>query len=62
MSKIKEYFNETANELKHVNWPSRRQTAIFTIIVVIISIVTAYLLGFFDFAFSFGLGKLIGIN
>jgi preprotein translocase SecE subunit len=62
MSKIKEYFNETANELKHVNWPTKRQTAIFTVIVVLISVLVAYLLGFFDFVFSLGLGKLIGLN
>jgi len=59
MPKIKEYLNETKNELKHVNWPSRRQTTIFTIIVVLISIIIAYFLGLFDFIFSLGLGKII---
>ncbi|HEY4715292.1 MAG TPA: preprotein translocase subunit SecE [Candidatus Paceibacterota bacterium] len=59
MPKIKEYLNETKNELKHVNWPSRRQTTIFTIIVVLISVIIAYFLGLFDFIFSLGLGKII---
>jgi len=59
MPKIKEYLNETKNELKHVNWPSRRQTTIFTIIVVLISVIIAYFLGFFDFIFSLGLGKIL---
>ena len=62
MSKIKEYLNETRSELKHVNWPTRNQTIAFTVIVVIISVVVAYLLGFFDFAFSLGIEKLLGIQ
>jgi len=62
MSKIKEFFNETKGELKHVNWPTRSQTTVFTIIVVLISIIIAYFLGLFDFIFSLGLGKLIGFN
>jgi len=59
MSKFKEYINETKSELKHVNWPGKRQTTIFTIIVVLISVVIAYFLGFFDFIFSLGLGKIL---
>jgi len=59
MSKFKEYINETKSELKHVNWPGKRQTTIFTIIVVLISVIIAYFLGFFDFIFSLGLGKIL---
>lgn len=60
MSKITEYFKETKAELKHVNWPTRKQTILYTIIVVVLSIVVAYFLGIFDFIFSKGLGKIIG--
>jgi len=62
MSKFKEFINETKTELKHVNWPSRSQTIVFTVIVVLISVIIAYLLGFFDFLVSLGLGKIIGVN
>jgi len=62
MSKIKEYLNETRNELKHVNWPTRNQTIVFTVVVVVISVVVAYFLGFFDFLFSMGVEKIIGIK
>ena len=59
MSKITEYFKETKAELKHVNWPGRKQTFYYTVIVVILSILVAYFLGFFDFIFSSVLQKLI---
>ena len=46
-------------ELKHVIWPSRRQTIFYTIVVVVLSIAIAYFLGLFDFAFLQGLQKII---
>jgi preprotein translocase subunit SecE len=59
MSKLTEYINETKTELKHVIWPSSRQTLYYTIAVIILSIVVAYYLGIFDFIFSQGLTKII---
>jgi len=59
MSKITEYIKETKTELKHVIWPSRRQTLYYTLIVIILSVVIAYYLGIFDFIFSQGLQKII---
>jgi preprotein translocase subunit SecE len=59
MSKITEYFKETKAELKHVNWPTRRQTIIYTIIVIVASILVGYMLGLFDFIFGRGLEKLL---
>ncbi|MEK7089130.1 MAG: preprotein translocase subunit SecE [Patescibacteria group bacterium] len=59
MSKISEYLKETKVELKHVIWPNRSQTIFYTIIVVVLSVLIAYLLGIFDFIFLQGLQKLI---
>ena len=59
MSKITEYLKETRGELKHVIWPTRRQTIAYTLIVIILSVLVAYFLGVFDFIFSKGLEKLI---
>ncbi len=47
-----QYLNETKAELKHVSWPTRTQAVRFTVAVIIISIVTAYFLGVFDFLFT----------
>jgi preprotein translocase subunit SecE len=61
MSKITEYLKETRTELKHVIWPTRRQTAYYTIIVIVLSVVVAYYLGVFDYLFSILLGRIISI-
>lgn len=61
MSKITEFFEETKTELKHVIWPSRNQTLYYTVIVILLSVVVSYYLGFFDFLFSQGLQKIIAI-
>jgi preprotein translocase subunit SecE len=61
MSKITEYLKETKAELKHVIWPNRRQTIYYTVIVVVLSILVAYLLGIFDFIFLQGLQKIISL-
>lgn len=53
------YLKETRVEMKHVNWPSRKETITTTVIVIILSLVTAILLGFFDYAFSQGLKALV---
>jgi len=50
--KLTDYMREVRGEMKHVNFPTRRHTTVFTIIVIIISIATAYFLGAFDFLFT----------
>lgn len=59
---ITSYLKETRSELKHITWPTTQEVIWYTIAVILISGITAYLLGFFDFVFSFGLGKLLGIR
>ncbi len=59
MSKITQFIQETKEEMKHVNWPTRNQTIVFTVLVIIISVVVAYFLGFFDFIFTQGIEKIL---
>ena len=60
MSRLSNYITETMEEMKHVSWPTRNQTIMFTVLVIIISLVVAAYLGFFDYLFSFGLKSLLG--
>ncbi len=53
------YLKETKAELAHVTWPTRSQAVSFTIVVVIVSILTAIYLGFFDYLFSLILQKFV---
>lgn len=46
------YLKDTKAEMKHVAWPTQRQALIFTVLVVVFSVVVAMVLGFADFIFS----------
>ena len=58
---ISEYIKETRAEMKHVNWPTRSQAINYSVLVIGISVVTAVILGLFDFVFSLGLEKVISL-
>ncbi len=45
--------------MKHVSWPSKKETTNFTVIVIALSILVGALLGLFDFIFSYILKLLI---
>ncbi len=53
------YLKETHAELKFIKWPTQRQTMVYTILVILISLLTAVYLGAFDFIFTSGIDKLI---
>ena len=59
MNKFINYIKDVRGELKHVSWPTRKQSTWFTVIVIIVSLLTAVFLGFFDFIFSLGLDEFI---
>lgn len=52
MSKLGQYLKDTKGELKHVSWPTRNQTIVFTTFVILFSIFIAAFLGVFDFIFT----------
>ena len=54
-----QYLRDTRGELRHVAWPTRVQTIIYTILVIALSILVSLYLGFFDFLFTTGLGKVV---
>lgn len=55
MNSLLNYLNSTRGELKHVSWPTQRQTIIYTVLVIVISLTTAFYLGALDFLFARGL-------
>jgi len=56
---ISHFIKEIRAESKHITWPSRKTTTMFTLAVIILSFFVGYYLGFFDFVFSTLLGKLL---
>jgi preprotein translocase subunit SecE len=57
--KIINYIKDTRGELKHVSWPTRKQTISFTLIVIAVSLAVALYLGVFDFIFTQLLEKFV---
>jgi preprotein translocase subunit SecE len=56
---IKQYIKETMAEMKHVTWPTRRQTVIYGILVIGVSIAVSAYLGLLDSVFATGIRLLI---
>jgi preprotein translocase subunit SecE len=53
------YLKEVRAELKHVSWPSRNQTIVFTIVVVAVSLFTAVYLGAWDYLFAAFIKRIV---
>ncbi|HOF42343.1 MAG TPA: preprotein translocase subunit SecE [Candidatus Moranbacteria bacterium] len=52
MDKILNFLQEAKAELMKVNWPSRKQTLRYTMLVVAVSLAVAAFLGSLDWIFS----------
>lgn len=59
MGKLSTYLKETKRELSKVNWPTPRETARLTVVVVIFSIGIAAFLGLLDVFFQYILKTFI---
>lgn len=46
------YLRESIAETRHIKWPTRQETILFTVAVVVIALVVAYYLGLFDIIFA----------
>ncbi len=47
-----DYLRDTKAELKHVKWPTRSQAIAYSIVVIVFSVLTAVVLGGFDYLFA----------
>mgnify|MGYP001586836724 CR=1 FL=1 len=59
LNKLSVFLKEVRLEMKKVNWPSRKETVRYTLIIVGVSLVIAAFLGGLDFVFSLLLNKFI---
>lgn len=57
--KIVEYIKDTRGEMKHVSWPTRKQSVNYTLLVIGVSVGVAILLAIADYVFSLGLENII---
>jgi preprotein translocase subunit SecE len=59
LEKIKTFLREVRVELKKVNWPTRKETTKYTLMVLGLSFAVAIILGGLDFIFTLILDKFI---
>jgi preprotein translocase subunit SecE len=53
------YFKEVRAELKHVSWSTREQTIVYTVVVVAVSLATAFYLGLWDYLLTSVIQRII---
>ncbi len=53
------YIKESFGEVRHIKWPTKRETIFHTIAVIIITVAIAYYLNLFDLIFARGLDLII---
>ncbi len=59
LQKLKTFFAEARQELRHVNWPTRQEAIRLTLVVVGLSIMLAVFLGIFDYLFTYLLQNFV---
>lgn len=59
MTAFIQYLKDVRVELSHVSWPTQKQAVVYTMLVVVISVLTSLFLGFFDFVFVNVLEKFV---
>lgn len=53
------YIKESFGEVRHIKWPTRQETIMYTIAVIIVSVFVAYYLNLFDTIFTRALDLII---
>ncbi len=53
------YIKEVRAEMKHVSWPNRNQTVVYTVVVVLVSLFTAIYLSGWDTVFASFIQKIV---
>jgi len=59
VSRVTTLLKEVKVELKKVNWPTRKQTIKYTLIIIGVSFAVAIFLGGLDFLFTWLISKFI---
>ncbi len=58
-AKIRTFLQETRQELKRVNWPSKQETIRYTTFVIVFSACFALFLGILDYGFVYVLESIV---
>lgn len=53
------YIKESKGEFAHIAWPTRQQAIAFTVLVIVLSVLTSIYLGLFDTLFTTLIKKFV---
>ena len=59
LTRTREFIQEVLAEFKKVNWPTREQLLNSTVIVLVVTVVLAFFLGFVDIALARVVEKIL---
>ena len=59
MNKLVKYLKESREEFKKVTWPTRKETINYSLLVVAISFLIAFFIGFADYVLNVGVESII---
>jgi len=59
MDKIIQFLKEVRVEMAKVSWPTRKQTVLYTLVVIGLSLFVAAFLGLLDFGFKLVIEKFL---
>ncbi|MBI5645180.1 preprotein translocase subunit SecE [Candidatus Kaiserbacteria bacterium] len=59
MAGVGQYLKDTQAELRHVAWPTRMQTIVYTVLVIVVSVGISLYLGLFDYLFTTALTRFV---
>lgn len=62
MASITEFAKETKREVAKVTWPTRRETVITTIMIVVMALVAGIFFFAVDSALGYVVGKILGLS
>jgi preprotein translocase, SecE subunit, bacterial len=57
-----QYLKDTRQEMRHTNWPSKKQVVSSTILVIVVSVVVALFLTLSDVIFTKGVDELLTVS
>lgn len=59
IKKLTAYFKEAYAEMRKVVWPTKKQTTMYSIIVIALTLGIAIFFGILDYIFNFGLEAIL---
>ena len=61
MKGLQDYLAGVRAEMTHIKWPTTPQAIGYTALVIFIALFVSAWLGFFDFIFTIGVEKVLGV-